>query len=107
MAKVAVSSKQSAYHRAHLGVIHSAPPQEQQPSHGAVVIAMFLPYIYGSVLQAGSSVMETVLTDIDSMVSPEHCIIYILVGGGRLKKSKDAESPNLSTPHLEQTGYEV
>lgn len=53
---------------------------------------MFLPCIYGSVLHAASSVMETVLTDIDSVFSPEHCIIYILVaegGGGGLKKSKD------------------
>lgn len=68
---------------------------------------MFLSCIYGSVLQAASSVMETVLTDIDSMFSPEDCIVYILVGGSRRARMSNAESPNLGIPLLEQTGYEV
>lgn len=56
--------------------------------------------------------METVLTDIDSVFSPEHCIIYILVaegggGGSRRARMSNAEPPNVGTPYLEQTGYKV
>lgn len=58
---------------------------------------MFLPCIYGSVLQAASSVMETVLTDIDSMFSPELHYLYIR-GRGQGEAQEEQGCLMLSPP---------